>query len=245
MGELAFRVKRFYGWEPREARDILLSILAITFIFAYNDKSESFQLAHWLMHFLLTIIIVTISFLAYDFGMKFAALQQGFRAEYRMWPTGIAIGIIVTLLSKGRFPVVLAGGLFLHHMMILRLGKFRYGLNVMAQGTIAAAGPVANLILMTFCLAMSRQLHIMPTLFDYAAFINGVMMVYQLLPIPRLNGIHIFFMSRLAYVFIFTFLASYAVLTFMKIYSWILALAIGAVCWFLFYWYVEGGGKPG
>jgi hypothetical protein len=244
MGELTFRLKRFYGWEPREARDILISILAITFVFAYDDKSQTFVFANWLLHFLLTLAIVAVSFLAYDFGMKLAALHQGFRAEYRMWPMGIAFSLIVTLLSKGHFPLVLAGGLFLQHMMILRLGKFRYGMNVMAQGTIAAAGPVANLILMTFGLAMSRQLHFMPALFDYVAFINGVMMVYQLLPIPRLNGIHIFFMSRLAYVFISCFLVAYFLLTLLKVYSWILAFVIGVVCWFLFYWFIEGG-KPG
>jgi hypothetical protein len=243
MSELLLRLKQFYSWEERELRDILLSILAITFIFAFNDKAESFELMHWLMHYALTFAIVFVSFFAYDFAMKAAALHQGFRAEYRMWPMGIAISIIVTLLTKGNFYLILAGGLFVHHMMILRLGKFRYGLNVMAQGTIAAAGPVANLFLMTLSLAMARQLMIMPELFNYAAMINGYMMIYQLLPIPRLNGIHIFFMSRLAYIFIATTLVAYALLTQLKIYSWILSLLIGACCWFLWYWFFEGG-KP-
>ncbi len=243
MGELAFRIKRFYRWEPRELRDIWLSILGITFIFAYNDGRATFNLALWLINFLMTAVIVVVSFFLYDGAMKVSALQQGYRAEYRMWPTGIGLGIIVTLLTGGKFPLVLAGGLFLHHHMILRLGKFRYGINRIAYGTIAAAGAFAHLILMTIALAFSRQLHILPTFFDYAARINGIMIIYNLLPIPKTNGIHIFFMSRLSYVFIAATLTGYVLLSLAGIYSWILAFIIGAACWFLWYWFIEGGGK--
>ena len=241
MGELMFRLKRFYRWEAREMRDLLISILAVTFIFGFNDGRESFNLVFWLFNMFKTFIIVAIAILAFDGAMKVTALQQGFRAEYRMWPAGLAIGVIITLLTKGNFPLVLHGGLFLHHMMILRIGKFRYGINVMAQGTIAATGAVAHLILMTIALAFSRQLGILPGFFDSMAVINGYMMIYQLLPIPKMNGIHIFFMSRLAYVFIAATLASYAILTLLGVYSWLLALIIGTLCWFSWYWFVEGG----
>jgi len=241
MGELAFRIKRFYRWEQREARDILVTILCVAFIFGFNDGRDTFSLAFWILNMVKTILIVAVSVLVFDGAMKIAALQQGYRAEYRMWPTGLAIGVIVTLLTKGKFPIVLHGGLFLHHMMIMRIGKFRYGLNIIAQGTIAAAGAVAHLILMTIGLAMSKQFGILPGFFDPFATVNGIMMIYQLLPIPRTNGIHIFFMSRLSYVFIAATLGAYALLTLAGVYSWILALIIGIVCWFSWYWFAEGG----
>jgi len=241
MGELAFRIKRFYRWEARERRDIFITIIVLALIFGYNDGSDSFNLVHWLLNLVMVFFIVAISILGFDFGMKVAALSQGFRAEYRMWPTGLGIGAIVTLLTGGLFPIALHGGLYVHHMMVMRIGKFRYGLNIMAQGTIAAAGAVAHLIMMTFALAMSRQLGILPVVFDKMAFINGVLMVFQLLPIPKMNGMHIFFMSRLSYVFIASTLAAYVILTLLGLYSWFFALIIGIVCWFLWYWFVEGG----
>jgi len=240
-GELKARIKRFYRWEKREARDILISILAITFVFAYSDNSESFVLASWIINFIVTLLVVTISFLVYDAGCKVAALQQGFRAEYQMWPQGIALSVIITLPTGGKWVVLLTGGIFLHFMTIMRVGKWRVGLNTIAQGTIAAAGPVANFILMTVCLVIGAQLKIMPEFFMYAATINGFMMAYQLLPIPKTNGIHIFFMSRLAYAFIFGTLGSYLILVLMGIYSWILSLLIGIVVWFSWYWFIEGG----
>jgi len=241
MGELAFRVKRFYRWEKREARDILVTILAVSFIFGFNDGRDSFNLIFWLANLAKTLIIVAISVLVYDGAMKVFALQQGYRAEYRMWPLGLSIGIIITLLTGGAFPFVLHGGLFLHHHMILRMGKFRYGLNIVAQGMIAASGAIAHLILMTIALMFSRQLGILPGFFDSMAFINGIMMIYNLLPIPKTNGIHLFFFSRLTYVFVSATLVAYALLTIINLYSWLLALLIGGICWFIWYWFVEGG----
>jgi len=241
MGELAFRIKRFYRWEQREARDIFVTIVVVSLIFGFNDGRDSFNLIFWLLNLLKVFIIVAMGVLVYDGAMKVAALQQGYRAEYRMWPTGLAMGVIITLLTGGAFPVVLHGGLHLHHHMILRMGKFRYGLNVMSQGMISASGAVAHMVLMTLALMMSRQLGIMPGFFDTMATINGVMMIYQLLPIPKTNGIHIFFMSRLGYVFIAGTLVAYALLTLVKVYSWILALIIGGLCWLLWLWFMEGG----
>ena len=239
MGELLFRIRRFYRWEKREKRDLLITILLVAFMFGYNDGRESFVPIAWFGHFLLTLFFVSLTVLVFDGAMKVAALHQGYRAEYRMWPQGLAIGVIVTLITGGKFYLILPGGLFLHHMMILRLGKFRYGINTMAQGVIAAAGPVANLILATIALTFSAQLNIMPELFNYMAMINLWFLIYQLLPIPKINGMHIFFMSRLAYVFIFSTLASYVLLVQLGIFSWIFAFIIGVVCWFSWLWFFE------
>ena len=173
--------------------------------------------------------------------MRLSALSQGFIAEYKMWTTGIGLSLVFTLLTKGEYPLLLVGGLFLHHHKILRLGKFRHGINLMAYGSIAAAGPLANLLVMTVALALSKQLHILPTFFDTVARINGYMIIYQLLPIPKTNGIHIFFMSRLAYVFIAVTLASYVILSLVGVYSWLIAFIIGTSCWFAWYWFMEGG----
>jgi hypothetical protein len=241
MSELVYRIRRFYTWKDQELRDIFLSILAITFIFAYNDGRDVFSLIHWILNFVKVFIIVFGSFFAYDAGMRLSALSQGFIAEYKMWTTGIGLSLVFTLLTKGEYPLLLVGGLFLHHHKILRLGKFRHGINLMAYGSIAAAGPLANLLVMTVALALSKQLHILPSIFDTVARINGYMIIYQLLPIPKMNGIHIFFMSRLAYVFISVTIASYVILSFIGIYSWLIAFIIGTACWFTWYWFMEGG----
>ena len=63
-------------------------------------------------------------------GYRVAALHSGFRAEYQLWWYGIAVGLIITVLSKGKVWVFVPGAVMIHHLVIHRLGYFRYGSNV-------------------------------------------------------------------------------------------------------------------
>jgi hypothetical protein len=239
MGDFLFRLKDFFKYSNRELRDLFITILVVAFAFAYDDKSEVFNISYWFFNYAKIFFLVLISFFVYTSFQKMAALHQGFLAEYRAWSLGLVITILVTIVTEGKFYFLLMGGLFLYHVTILRLGKFRYGENVNARGLIAAFGPIGCLVLATFSLAMSAQLKIMPELFGLLAVINFWIMIFSLLPIPKHDGIHLFFMSRLVYVFIFSTLLAYVLLTQFEIYSWIFSLVIGTICWFLYYAYVE------
>jgi len=118
---------------------------------------------------------------------------------------------------------------------LLRIGKFRYGENASTRGMIAASGSFANLVLATIGMMFSAQLGILPGFFEELAIINFWLMIFSLLPLPKMDGVHVFFMSRLVYVFIFSTLLAYVLLTFIDVYSWLLSFIIGVVCWFLYY----------
>ncbi|MFP4403557.1 MAG: hypothetical protein ACLFPJ_04360 [Candidatus Woesearchaeota archaeon] len=239
MGDFLFRLRDFFRYSNRELKDLFITILIVTFAFAYDDKNEIFVLDYWIFNFIKIFFLVLISFFVYTSFQKMSALSQGFIAEYRAWSVGLAITFIFTILTQGKLYLLLMGGLVLYHVSILRLGKFRYGENINSRGLIAASGAIGNLVLATFSLAMSAQLNIMPELFNLLAVINFWLMIYSLLPIPKHDGIHLFFMSRLTYVFIFSTLLAYVLLTRFEIYSWIFSLLIGTTCWFLYYAYLE------
>jgi hypothetical protein len=234
-----FRVRQFFRFQKEELKHLLISILAVTFIFAFNDKSQAFNLAYWVSNFIIIMLIVTATFFVHVSAQKVAALKVGYIAEYRMWTTGLVIGVVIALLSGGKWYVLLPGGIFIQHMAIQRLGKFRYGLNVASMAPVAAAGPIANIVLATFAVAMSRQLHILPQFFDVIATVNFWFAIFMLLPLPRMPGLYVFFFSRLTYVFIFTTILTYIILTRFEIYSWIFSILSGAACWFLYYMIVE------
>lgn len=241
MGELLFRVRDFFSYTPKEKRDVMLAIAVVTLAFAYNDGSEFFELSKWTANLFLTLIMVSLTIFVHTAAQKVFALQNGFLAEFRAWPIGLLVTFALTILSAGHLIVLLPGGLMLFHSTTFRLGKWRYGENVTARGMIAASGAVANLVLATFSLAMSAQLGFMPAFFGALATINFWYMIYSLLPIPRLDGIHLFFFSRLTYVFIVSTLLAYVLLTTVGVYSWIFSFIIGVICWFMFYIYVEEG----
>lgn len=240
MKEWWFRIRDFYRFHNREKRDLLLTTLIVTFIFAYNDQSESFALASWLIHFVITGGFVALALLVHTSAQKIFGIQQGFTTEFRAWPIGLVISLILTFITSGEFYVLLIGGMVIRHVTILRLGKWRYGENESARGLIASTGPVANLILATFALAISKQIGFMPETFAWLATINLWIMVYSLLPLPRMDGIHLFVQSRLVYIFIGSTLLSYTIFAAFGIFSWILAFIIGIICWLLFFIYVEG-----
>ncbi|MFW6450521.1 MAG: hypothetical protein ACOCZ6_05700 [Nanoarchaeota archaeon] len=239
MGELWFRVKEFFGFSRREKQDLLLAVIVLGFAFGFNDGRDSFVLGAWLGHLVTSLAFVAIAMIVHVSVQKIFALQQGFTSEFRGWPTGLIVTIIIVLLSKGNLYVLLPGGMVLYHMTILRIGKFRHGENVVARGMIAASGPAANLVLGTIGVMFASQLGIMPEFFGYFRNVNFWIMLYSLLPIPRMDGIHLFFMSRLTYVFIFSTGLAYFLLLLVNVESWILSLLIGVICWFLFMIYVE------
>ncbi len=239
MGELIFRIREFFRFNPKELRDMAISILIVTFAFAYDDPFEAFSMTLWFANFLKFLIIVSISLFFHVSVQKVIALSQGNNAEYQMWTLGLLFTLAVTLITQGRFWVILPGGVLLHHLTIQRMGRFRYGLNVMSQGIVGMFGPLANLVLATASLAMSRQIGFMPAFFDSFAMVNFLMLIYSLLPFPHLDGLHLFFASRLGYVFIASTLLAYYLLTLANIYSWIFAFIIGGICWLLFYIFFE------
>jgi Zn-dependent protease len=239
MGELWFRIRDFFKYTKLERRDLILSIIIITFVFAYDDKREEFNLIYWAGHFLLTFLIVALAFLVHTGTQKVFALQQGFIAEYRAWPLGLAISAMFALITGGKWYVLLPGAIYLIHVPILRLGKWRYGTNIVAQGMVAASGAIGNLIFATFALAIGAQLGFLPELFLWVATINFWILIFSLMPLPRMDGLHLFFMSRLAYIFIVSTLLAYVIFAQLKFYSWIAAFIVGVICWLLFYLYYE------
>ncbi len=233
--ELWFRIRDFFRYTLREKKDIIIAVLVLAFVFGYNDGREEFVASLWLVNLLKVLFIVYLSIMVRIAFQKIVALSQGFTVEFRAWPTGLAIAAIVAFLSNGNFYVLLFGGLIFYHMTLLRIGKFRYGENASTRGMIAASGSFANLVLATIGMMFSAQLGILPGFFEELAIINFWLMIFSLLPLPKMDGVHVFFMSRLVYVFIFSTLLAYVLLTFIDVYSWLLSFIIGVVCWFLYY----------
>lgn len=229
------KIKRFGKLSPKEFKDYLLTVLVLTFIFAFNDGNEVFSWTYWFAHALLTFALCAISIYSHIMLTKMMSLSRGLMHEYRMWTPGLIAGVVLALISNGNLYLLLFGGPFFTHSPIHRLGKFRYGLKLKDQGVSSMMGAVAHFVLATLGLFLGAQLGFMPEVFGYLATMNFWLMVYSLVPVPRLPGFFIFFYSRLTFVFLSATLIAYLVLALLTIYSWVLALIIGGVCWLAYY----------
>jgi hypothetical protein len=174
-------------------------------------------------------------------AQKLYGIYHGYSVEYKVWIVGLILGIIVTLITNGYFPLLLPGGMALLHLSRLRIGYFRYGLNLWQCSQTALAGPFANVILVMFLKFIIWQVFgfDLPILDEFFK-LNIILAVYMMLPIPPLPGVIAFLGSKLLYVFMFGLLLAYILLiVIFDYYSLILGAILGGLVWLIFLLTVE------
>ncbi len=241
---LGYTFRKFLQFSQKEMRAVVITILILTFIVAFNDQSESFELAAWMLNFAKWLIIVTIVFTSFVLGQRAASLYEGYIPEYQLWWYGLMFGLIISFVSRGYIWLLLPGGMMFHMSTVHRTGEFRYGQTSFLMSKISMFGPFT-------CLALGMLIKTPEVWFGIsiinAEFVSDFFLfaialaAYSLLPVPPLPGSKMFFESRLVYAFIAGAFIGYAVLIMFNIYSILLALVIGGITWFLFWAIWERG----
>ncbi|MFT4343986.1 MAG: hypothetical protein ACMXYE_04535 [Candidatus Woesearchaeota archaeon] len=241
MATYTDKVKRYYPFTVTEARNILITILIIGFMYGFNDGRPDWDAAYWSYNMLVSVAIAAITMLVFLTGQRLAAFSAGYRVEFQIWWPGLIVALILTFITRGWIWIPIAGGMIIHHLAGHRLGFFRYGLNMLDNGIIAASGPLANILFATIVKEMGNL--IMPAssipIIEQIYWFNLVFALVNMLPIPPLAGSKLLYNSRLPYVFIFSFILVYVLLAAMQLYSWIFALIGAIILWFIFYVKVE------
>lgn len=243
MVEFLFRIKRFLRFDANEVKHIIISIFVMAFIWGFDDGSEKFFFPNWLLNFARVCVFISIVLIIHIITQKMFALSNGYRAEFRSWTVGLVLGVIVTLLSIGKFHfLLLPGGIVLYHMTRQRIGDFRYGLNTYQSGLIAATGPFANLFL-AMMIKTSQWIFNIKSPFLDDMFVFTLVFVFTMsLPIPPLPGVMMFFASKIVYSFLMGVIISYLFLLIVfNLYSLIWAIIFGAILFGLYYWFWEKG----
>jgi len=237
--DLIDKIKRYFKFSRSELVSFVITVLCLTFIIGFNDKSDTTTIgAFWFYNMFVSLLVVGITVFVHIAGQRIIGLQNGYRVEYKMWWFGLILGIVIALVSRGNVWFILPGGIYLHHLAIHRLGYFRYGTNTLSLAMTALAGSIANILLATFVktLEVWFGLPVSTSLFlNKLIIFNWVYALFTLLPIPPLDGALILFRSRLTFAFIFGCIAGYAILILFGIYSFLLALVIGTLFWLLYY----------
>ena len=229
----------------REKKHILFSILIISFVFAYNDKSKTFQLGYWLFNLIKTAIIVTIILLIYEYSHKYLAKKYNATTEHKIlsikqygikvtrrlkkaMPLGIILPILITLLSAGKLFFPLTNQLEINSKRKHRIGrKFQYVTNY-ESAKIAAFGSTTIIF---FSYILKTISLITPFTFSYTILISNTIAIFSLIPLPKTNGSIIFFGSKTLYVLILTFIIISALL--MNQVMPIITLFFAAICAFV------------
>jgi hypothetical protein len=235
------RIKKFYRFDSEEIKGLIISVLVLAFIWAYNDGNETFNFIRWFRNYILAFLMMGIALFVNISAQKIMGIKYGFYVEYKVWLNGLIAGIIVTLLTNGFFPLLIPGGIVLMHLSRLRIGEFRYGLNLVESSYTVIAGSYSNFLIAMFVKALVWQfIGIESKIVDDFFKINLLLAVYMLLPINPLPGIIAFIGSKFVYVFTFAILLMYILLiVIFDFYSLIWGGILGTIIYAIYYWTVE------
>lgn len=226
FNELKDRIKNHFRFSKQELTGLLVAVLSVGFIFSFrNWGGDQFNLFSGLMNFLFTVIATSIAFFIPIAFQKIYALSVGYKAEFRTWWIGILIALVLCFVSVGYLTVVLIGGMTSSFVTKQRLGQFRYGTSTEEQGMIGFWSPLGSII-SAGLFALFH--HLLPKIlfFEKGMMISLIFAICSILPIPRLEGLVIFFGSRGTYLM--TILMVLAV-TLLLILSGLLGTIIGII----------------
>jgi len=190
------KVKRYAGFRSAEMRWIIVSIIILGIIVGFDDGRESFNLAFWLPNLFLSMAVVGMAVLVHEMAHRIIALEQGFRVEFKPFFYGLVAGLLIAVMSFGKLMFVAYSGVHMEMLEKHRLGYFRYGLGYFMLGKISAAGPLANFFVAFFF----KFVPIFPmAIADKIVLVNALFAIFNMLPIPPLDGANILFAGRPVY----------------------------------------------
>ena len=244
-----------------QIRDFIITILVVTFVFAFDDKQAAFQLSHWLTNFLHVSVGVTVVVLIHYFGHKWAARRYGLEVTHKVWsirryglaerahfpvkldflgitvipiksfPLGAVLAVIISFLSAGRFFFTPVEAIDIKSAESKRLGRWRLKVLERESARIAFAGPAANMLFAFVLQSFNKS-----GMFDQLIWISCLYALYHMIPWSQLDGAKIFFGSIHLYVFGLAFLLlSFLLLRLMPPGSAFFISILGAVAIFVFF----------
>lgn len=164
----------------REARDIIISVIAISLALSIAEGGLKLLTAPSKLVFMISFFAITVGtgFVLHELAHKFVAIRFGGHAEFKMWFHGLLMALAFSVFG---FVFVAPGAVYIYAP---RITKFQNAL-------ISLAGPLTNLALSFIFLALwlvfPLKIGDLP-IWLFASKINIWLGFFNMIPIYPLDG---------------------------------------------------------
>ncbi|MBU7024812.1 MAG: site-2 protease family protein [Theionarchaea archaeon] len=177
-------------FSQKEMEDLLISWIVLGIAFAIFRMGVSSLVRNPLL-IVQMLIIVGTAFVLHELSHKYVAQKYGLEAEYRKYTLGLALAFFLALT---RFIFFAAPGA----VMIMGTGWVTPEI----EGKTSLAGPVCNIAVGATALLLTLA-GIYPSFLTELAMINFFLAVFNLLPIPPMDGFKIMKYNPLLWIGVF------------------------------------------
>jgi Zn-dependent protease len=127
--------------------------------------------------FLVMLLTFGIAFIAHELAHKYVAQKYGFWAEFRYWETGLLLGLLMGI--SRAFLFLAPGAVYIS----------AYNISKRQNAYISLAGAATNFTLALIFFLLSP---LFGSISEFAIEINLLLAIFNLLPIPPLDGSKVF-----------------------------------------------------
>jgi Zn-dependent protease len=146
-----------------ELAQLVVAVLALALVYSYPA----------LPLYPFALLAMAAAFVPHELAHKYVAESMGLEARFQLSPPALASSIALCLLSGGAVKVGAAGAVVVSGWVTTD-----------DEGEIALAGPLANLAVAAFAACLGPA----SPLFTYVALVNAGVAVFNLSPVPPLDG---------------------------------------------------------
>ncbi|MFA5796740.1 MAG: hypothetical protein WC916_01725 [Candidatus Woesearchaeota archaeon] len=242
-----YSLKQYFRISTKELSQVLWTTIAFSLILTAFFKGflrKPVLLEETLVFFIVVLLFTFISFIIHISAQKAVAIKLGYTATYMYWVNGILVSVFLSFFSLGFIPFILPGSVSMEQVPRLRLGKFRYGMNLKDLARVSLAGPLSHILLLMIAGVVYLSSGKNEIVFTFV-IINGFLAVYSCLPIPKIDiptkmdagsdGLGIFFFSRTIYMLVFCTILFYVILIALaQVWSLVIAFILGLIMMFIY-----------
>jgi Zn-dependent protease len=182
----------FWGirFSNTELWQLLISTLCISFAFSlalYRVEIFSTGFSYDLIFLFNALVIVGPAFILHEeLGHKVMAQRNGCWAEFRTWPEGLILTLMMAFLSFGRFVFAAPGAVVISQVRKMGSGFSITYLSKENIGKIAVAGSVVNILLAL--IFTGAYIFTGISILSFAASVNAWLAAFNMLPFGPLDG---------------------------------------------------------